>query len=391
MKATGLPSLCHNRVIHRLLAVVVLAFGIISLPDSEPGFCAPAQQADSIPDLRQALQKLADFSPDPCGPPYGRESDWHSANAENPLFEQTVDIIIRELNENPGSSAAPRDRVTDALTKVERVSAEVNAAWPEENRFHFEVLDLSPALVVKMNVRAHQRFFVFGVPEEDSGKPNRLWKRVGEDEELAEPEVPQSHFELYPLHRSASGKARFLVGFIHSGCAGSIGVVYDAREWNPLEQVIKLDGSLGLDDKVPGFPQIGKTQTEGALISLPYCWFSPIDTWDNPSLCAVDTYDLSGANIKFHSRDYNRPDLLPIAKVIEYAGKRDYPAVLAYSNSEAAHRMVRDLPSHFFADDLRVTRIGKGRELVQIGDDPIYRFDLENRFGRWLVVAFRTQ
>jgi hypothetical protein len=284
----------------------------------------------------------------------------------------------------------------NALRKIEGMSAEVNATWPEENRFHFDVLDLPPALVVKMIVRTHQRFFVFGVPEKDSGAPNRLWRRVGEDDESVESEVPQTQLALYSLHRSASGNARFLASFIHSGCAGSLGVVYDAREWNPqgtgdLRQIIEQEGSFGLDDKVSGFPVIGKVQTEGALITLPYCWFSAIDTWDNPSLCAVDTYDLFGENVKFHSRAYNRPDLLTVVKAIEYAGQRDYPAVLGYCDSQVARRLVRDVPTKFFAGELRVTRTGKGRERVEIGYDPTYRFDLEERAGRWLAVAFGTE
>jgi len=39
---------------------------------------------------------------------------------------------------------------------------------------------------------------------------------------------------------------------------------------------------------VHGFAQIGEFRAEGSSINLPYCWFSPIDTWDNPSLCAID-------------------------------------------------------------------------------------------------------
>jgi len=275
------------------------------------------------------------------------------------------------------------------------MSAEINAAWPEENRFHFQIVELPPALVVKMTLRTHGRFFVFGIPEEDSGKPNRLWHRVGSDEGFIEHDVPQSWLDLYPLHRGPSGNARFLARFNRGGCAGSTGVAYDAREWNPkgtgdLEQIIKQAGAFGLDDKVPGFGQIGELRTKGSLITLPYCWFSAIDTWDNPSLCAVDTYDISGDIVRFRSRSYNRPDLLPIAKAIEYAQQRDYPAVLGYcASSEVAHRMVRDIPPFVFAEAvLKVTRTGQGKEHIEMGG---YRFDVEKRAGRWRVVAFSTE
>jgi hypothetical protein len=140
---------------------------------------------------------------------------------------------------------------------------------------------------------------------------------------------------------------------------------------------------------VPGFEQIGKLQTEGPLITLPYCWFSAIDTWDNPSLCAVDTYDLSRTDVKFHSRTVNRPDLLPVAKAIEYAQLREYGPALSYcASAEIARKLAHELPPFIFAGDLQVTRIGRAKERVVMGDPPAYRFVVAERAGRWLVVAF---
>jgi len=89
-----------------------------------------------------------------------------------------------------------------------------------------------------------------------------------------------------------------------------------------LREIIEQDGAFGLDDEVPGFAQIGELQTQGALMTLPYCWFSALDTWDNPSLCAVDTYDVARDKVRFETRRYNRPDLVPIAKAIEHARRR---------------------------------------------------------------------
>lgn len=182
---------------------------------------------------------------------------------------------------------------------------------------------------------------------------------------------------------------RFLARFDLSGCAGPTGVEYDLHEWNPegsgyLEQIIKQAGSFGLDNE-PGFERIGKFRTEGSLITLPFCSYSAIDTWDNPSLCAVDTYDLSGDNVHFRSRVYNRPDLLPIAKAVEYAEKRDYPAVRAYcASAYVAHRLIRENPPHAEAI-LQTKRTGKDGERIEMGE---YFFDVEKRAGRWLVVAF---
>jgi hypothetical protein len=384
-------------MIFRSIAGALLSLVLLASAGIEQGHCAPVQQSDSLQDFRQILQKLADFSPDPCGPPYGEEKNWHSADVEYPLFRKAEDIVTQELNASPAGPGSPRQRAKEVLNRLERMSVDINASWPKENRFHFQLLDLSPALVIKVTARTHARFFVFGIPDENSGKPNRLWQSVGEDEESIESNGPQSYLDLYPLHRGPSGNARFLASFVLSGCFGSFGVAYDAREWDPkgyghLSQIIKQAGAFGLDDKVPGFAQIGKLQTEGPAITLPYCWFSPIDTWDNPSLCAVDTYDTSGDQVKFRSRAYNRPDLLPIAKAIEYAEQRDYPAVLAYcASGDVALKLVRNIDPHFFAGDLKVTRIGDGKERVEMELESTTRFEVEKRDGRWLVVSFDAE
>lgn len=163
----------------RAIAVAVLTFIFFAFPGANKSFCAPAQQPSAAPDFRQLLQKLADYSPDPCGPPYGREEDWHSDDAEMRLFDKTQQAITQELNAAGEGSRTPRERAEEALKKLREMSEEVNAAWPDENRFRFQILDLSPVLVVKMGIRTHETFFVFGIPEEDSGKANRLWRDVG--------------------------------------------------------------------------------------------------------------------------------------------------------------------------------------------------------------------
>jgi len=207
----------------------------------------------------------------------------------------------------------------------------------------------------------------------------------------------ESFVDLYPVNRGPSGRARFLARVTGVGCAGPIGIAYDAREWDPrgigsLSEIIQQGGAFGLDDRVPGFAWIGKLQTQGPLITLPYCSFSGIDTWDNPSLCAVDTYDVAADEVRFESRRYNRPELVPIAKAIEHAGRRDYPAVLGYcASNEVAHQLMRSIPQGVFADDLRVTLKRRGVKHVELGYAPTLRFDVEKRGGRWLVTAFDTK
>lgn len=347
--------------------------------------------------FREALQELVAYSPDPCGPPFGDENNWHTSAIESRLFGAAQNIVVDALNDDD-AAPAPKERARVALKGLEDESARINGGWPEENRFHFELLDVAPALVAKMGIRSHERYFVFGIFEGSTAKGHATWREIGSDEEgLANPESPRLTLSLSPLHRGPSGNPRFLATFGYVGCAGSTGIAYDAREWSPgsfagYTQIIKQSGSFGLDE-VPEFPRIGVLTTEGVRVTLPYCWFSRIDTWDNPSMCAVDTYDLSGDDGKFISRVYNRPDLLPVAKGIEYAQQRDYGALIGYcSSAHVAERMIRDLSPEVFADvAIHVTPTGNGKERVELGDNPAYRFDVVKRGGRWLIAAFRAE
>ena len=373
----------HHR--NSLCAVVVILVAGCGMPR----ISASAQQISPDAVIREDLQTLAKFSPDPCGPPYGFDQD--STHLESKIIQAAAEEVTRALNSLPTSANTPKERATESLEAIRKMSAEVDGAWPEENRFQFEVLDLSPALVLKIAIRSHAHYYVFGIPDDtSSGKPNHEWQQVGSDD--ADEQVPWLSLELYPLHRGPSGNPRFLAKFVPSGCAGSIGVAYDAREWSPTEfgsfdQIVKLTGAFGLDDKVAGFPQIGKLKTEGVFITLPYCWFSPIDTWDNPSMCAVDEYDLSGDTVKCQARTYNRPDLFPIAKALEYAEQRDYPAVRAYCGSPAiARALVRTVPPFVFADDLKTRRIRRNVESVTF--DSGFRFVVAKTNGRWMVTKF---
>jgi hypothetical protein len=371
-------------------AVLVSVLSGVALTEGNLG-ATPQQESVLHPDFHQLLEKITSFSPDPCGPPY--EANQESADIESSAFDRAADAVMEGLSASGASHSPALERATEALTRLHRMSAETNASWPEENRFRFEVLDLPPVLVVKMGLRSHETFFVFGRSEGKSGKLSQEWHRESSIEGLTDPSVMRSDLGLYPLLRGPSQHARFLATFSYTGCAGSIAGLYSAYEWSPrfghLAVIIKQAGSFGLDDKVPGFPQIGKLQTEGSLIALPYCWFSPIDTWDNPSLCAVDRYDVSGDHVRFQSHTYNRPDLVPVAKAIEFAEQRDYRAVLGYcAISDVARRLVRDIPPHVFADDLRVSVTGTNKKRVELGFETTYRFDVERLAGRWQIVGF---
>lgn len=349
--------------------------------------------------FRQALQALASAAPDPCNPPSG--PSLKSNDAESAVFSRAADAIAEKLNAS-GPAVSPKDSAAGMLRTLKEISGEVLASWPDEDRFEAKIVDVSPALVLQTSVRGRASYSVVAVATDYMDSKLRRWREVANKDASLDGLWPPTSVSIYPLQRGPSGRARFLAEFEYLGCAGNtFGITYDGREWDStgtgnLEQIIKQSGSFGLD-QVPAkptaknpFPGIGELQTKGAIVSLPYCWFSAIDTWDNPSMCAVDTYDLSGDNVKFRSRSYNRPDLLPIAKAIEYAEQHDYPAVLAYCGSNAvARKLVREIPTFVFADaEVKVTNIGHDRKRVEFGDGN-YRFEVERRGGRWIVIAFK--
>ncbi len=308
---------------------------------------------------------------------------------------------------NPASGGA-RVRAVEALEYLEHLSAEINKSWQEEKRFHFQVLEVPPVLLVKMSFRNRATFSVFATPQLDPySKPANLWQAIGaEDDHRYTRASGHDSLEFSPLHRGPAKRARFLVEFGFAGCGTGWGVGYYAYEWDPqnsgdLSEFIKLEGSVSQEEPASGgktseserldlFSPIGNLQTHGPLITLPYCWFSAIDTWDNPSLCAVNTYDLSGDHVQFICGVVNRPDLLPIAKAIQYAQAHDYPAVLAYCGSpDVARQMMRDIPPFVFAgSELRVKRIGDSKESIEM-EDTGFHFEVEKRGDRWLVVSFR--
>jgi hypothetical protein len=361
--------------------------------------CSPSPEnpADKI---SQLLEKLANAPSDTCMGPWSPNLD--PDQSERSLLEEASNLVLRQLNLGGPELAAASEHATEALDKIKAQSGSINATWPQGSRFHYELLNIPPALVLKVGIGTHERYFVFGVPpKDDTGKPNRQWQRVGEDDLELERPVPRNWIDVYPLHRGPSGIARFLASIGFAGCAGSSGLLYDAREWDPNDvvgssQIIKQEGALGMDEAFSGgvpnlkepFAPIGKLDTKGSIIALPYCWFSAIDTWDNPSMCALDRYDLSGDSVKFRSRSCNRPDLLPVAKAIEYAENHDLPAVRGYcASDDVARRIVEVVPPFYFAGDLQVVPERSDRERVTMGSSSD-EFDIEKRDGRWLIIKF---
>lgn len=395
---------------HRLqLTIFVVGFLLVAGIWSQTQAQQPSDRTASFDEL---LSKMSSGPGNACD---GRGDDF--SRLEYYLFQQADEAVLQSLNETGSRDSAsspasgPKDRAIKALTSLERSSAEINKEWQEENRFHYEVLDIRPGLVVQMTYRNRATFTVFGIPQfSNDQKPNTAWRSIyAADDRRFEPRSGYDWVDLFPLRRGPSKRARFLAKFGDAGCGSGVGVSYYAYEWNPedfgnIAEIIKLEGAASQEDPLDkaqlptkdpssSFPPIGKLQTTGTLITLPYCWFSQLDTWDNPSLCAVDSYDISRDHVHFIRRETNRPDLVPVAKAIEYGQAHDYPALVAYCASpEVARKILRDVPPHVYAGPgLKISRISREKEKVEIGDDDVFDFEVERRSDRWLVVAFRVQ
>lgn len=370
-----------NSMLIRFLTLALLAAGTAA--QSQP-------PAEPPPTFESLLKKIAPAPADPCDNNNSEFSD--RSDLKSGIFEEADKAVVAKLNASPiASPSGAKARATEALQGLQRLSAEINKGWPEDNRFQFEVIEVPPALVAKMTLRTWATFSFFGM--DDSGKTSGVWQYVGAlDDHKYEDDKVGDGLEIFPLQRGPAKRVRFLARFDASGCAGgSAGVSYYAYEWNPedstLDEFIKIAGAYNL-----GY-SLGAPQTKGPLIHLPYCWFSAVDTWDNPSLCATDSYDLSGDHVRFLGSKYNMPDLVALANAIKYAEAHDYPATLAYCGSpDVARRMVRDLPPYigmprFDKDPNRpFRRISATKEAV---DFDSFHFEIEKRADRWLVVSFR--
>ncbi len=380
-----------------ILAAVPLAIG---LGCGTRGHQRPKPQ----PTFEDLLKKFT------AAPPYLCSDQGEDfSDLEYQVFERARDAVARGLNGSSGPDQAhggPRARAIGALEKLQRLSAAANKGWPEEKRFHFEVLNLPPALAVKMTFRNRATFAFFAsFQNRATSTRSDRWQYVGaEDDHLFKPgEGMLDWLELTPLERGPARNPRFLAEFGTLGCGNGQAVGYYAYEWNPqseeaLDEFIKLEGNpsqpgLTTDKPEEEFPAVGEPQTHGPLLSLPYCWHSPLDTWDHPNLCAVNSYDISGDRVHFTGTVFSRPDLVPIARVIEHAQARDYPAVLAYCGSPTvAQLIVRDIPPYLSGvAGLEIKRASASRKRVEIGMDHIFQFDVEQRVDRWLVVGFAVK
>ena len=317
-----------------------------------------------------------------------------SSKEETTLYEGAVNVVVAALHTGqPGTP--PKEVAERALALVVEQSAAINRAWPADARFHAEVTSLPGLLVLSLSFRSSARWFAvaFGKAYGDTAP---AWHNFGQDQMAFSHPAPRTGITIYPLRSGSSGRSRFLARAFYTGCAGSSGLAYEVQEWDPrygnLETVLTQDGALGMDPQ-PGpvtrknpFPTIGTLRTTGRKIVLPYCYFSPIDTWDNPDLCVADSYDLSGAEPVFVSRVSNRPDMLALSSALRYAAAHDLQALEGYCLTPAlAARLLRGVPSLDITADVK--RRGAGLETVDTGAG---RFTLRRLGGRWVVAGWKS-
>jgi hypothetical protein len=89
---------------------IVLVFLMVASSGRAQGDAA--QKAPHRPQpqdvFRQSLQELVAYSPDPCDPPIGSETDRHSSAIESRLFDAAEGIVEEALNEKAAAARAPR-------------------------------------------------------------------------------------------------------------------------------------------------------------------------------------------------------------------------------------------------------------------------------------------
>lgn len=376
----------------KLHAAILLTLSVVAiLPAS--GVPSKAMAADSAPpSVQDLLRELAPLSADDCGSSVSALSPVDVRQAEDQLFNAVDTSVTDRLNgPTPAQASDAEFRVRSALLAVEHSSSEINGDWPDEDRLHFEILALHPAILARLSYRGQARLVLFSAYDlnrKASNYPGMKWQEVS----LDDPGPDASTIDMFPLHRGPRGRVRFLARVMKAGCAGSFGEAYYGYEWSAdagqlAKQIIKIEGAEGLDDAAS--KHVGKFSTTGKTIQLPYCFFSAVDTWDDPTLCAADSFDLSGDNALFTGRIYNAPDLVVVNSAIQHAQARDELALRGYCASDAvARKLIREIPLFLGAEVLERSKTGPAREKIVLNEGSTY-FNLIRRRGEWRLESFR--
>jgi hypothetical protein len=378
---------CHSRSM-KIFALVVLAQILIA----RSGFCQ---------DFKTLALRLAGEPPDDCGLVDEKEPSATHLQAENELFAQVDRAMLKALNTRTGSPVAAAEKT---LQELQRIGQQVDRDWPEERQFHYQLLDISPLIVVKLAIRSRAVFLAYGASS--SGQKLR-WRGVGVQPSWLDDQKGDEKLSVDPLPRGGLAKrARFMVTLREVSCGDNATILnYLGYEWNPSSSVTDVilhrsgsEGQEGMvsersspdgDEERVTLPSIGELHLSGPNVTLPYCWHSAVDTYVAPNLCSVDTYDLSGDAVRLVKTETNRPDLEAVAKVMERAAAKDLPAVLEYCGSpELAKTIVNaGIPRNFFSvGDVTVIHRGPDRETVELAGPHV--FALEFRNDRWIITDY---
>ena len=393
MPGTSKPPTSKRQALNFALRALVAVF-ILSITLPARGQTPASAKNDALTQFRSLMNKLSSAPADDCGwesqdsPTFSEET----AKLENQIFQSVDAAVAAALNSSPDN---PKRAAVELLNKMQAISEIADKTWPTGRRFHFDILDAPPALVLKMGIRSRTTFSAFAVPEilpNTHGRKNTTWVRVGDDEGRWGEHNFDESMDIFPLKSGTSGRARFLSKSSHMSCGdGQTAIEYIGYEWDPsgpgeLHTVIQRKGAVS----GVSFPAIGELRTEGPKITLPYCWWSPIDGSVWAALCSVDTYDLSTGSVRFVRTETNRPDLETVARAIEYSQARDLRALLAYCASVSVAKQMVSLmpPSVFNSGGSSLQEPDGNRQTVDISNSEHLRFVLERRNGRWLIVRF---
>ena len=203
---------------------------------------ARAQQPPE-PTFEDLLKALSPAPGDACDFPDKDREGTPFSDLEYQLFQQADKAIAQALNEKASAAAT--------LEKMERLSAEINHKWGDERQFHFQVIDLQPAVLVKMTYRNRATFSFFAKTSNDS------WRTIGASHDHRPmPTGGYESLDLFPLARGPSHRPRFLARFSDAGCGSGVAVEYYAAAWNrqspaaSLDEIIKLEGSVSQLDAI---------------------------------------------------------------------------------------------------------------------------------------------
>jgi hypothetical protein len=128
------------------------------------------------------LRQMAPMTPDDCSPPLPSASAVDVHGSEDLLFRSVNALVADRLNGPiPAQTSEAEARARSALLKLEHSSSEINKSWPSEERFHFEVLALHPAILLRMSYRDQARLVLFGsyyLDKNAAVDPGTKWREV---------------------------------------------------------------------------------------------------------------------------------------------------------------------------------------------------------------------